>query len=69
MANKESEGKVINPFLDWSFKYLFGTEESKANLIGLLNLLLNPDPEIEEVNFISNEAIPVSPQMKGCLNK
>ena len=67
MVNKESEGKVINPFLDWSFKYLFGTEESKANLIGLLNLLLNPDPEIEEVDFISNEAIPVSPQMKGCV--
>ena len=34
--------KVMNPFLDWSFKYLFGTERSKENLLGFLNLLLMP---------------------------
>lgn len=58
---------MINPFLDWSFKYLFGTEESKANLIGLLNLILNPEPEIEDVYFMNNESLPVLPQMKGCV--
>ena len=31
---------VINPFVDWSFKYLFGTERSKGNLIGFLNLMI-----------------------------
>ena len=35
------KSNVMNPFVDWSFKYLFGTERSKKNLIGFLNLLLD----------------------------
>ena len=67
MEKKERDGKVINPFLDWSFKYLFGTPESKSNLIGLLNLVLSPDVEIEDVDFMNSESIPSSPQLKGCV--
>ena len=67
MEKKERDGKVINPFLDWSFKYLFGTPESKSNLIGLLNLVLNPDVEIVDVDFMNSESIPSSPQLKGCV--
>ncbi len=26
---RQSDGRVMSPFLDWSFKYLFGTEENK----------------------------------------
>ena len=35
---KKGRSKVINPCVDWGFKYLFGKEESKSNLIGFLNL-------------------------------
>lgn len=33
---------VMNPLVDWSFKFLLGTERNKHNLIGFLNLLLMP---------------------------
>ncbi len=59
--------RVMNPFLDWSFKYLFGTEESKPNLIGFLNLMLMPKAEIVEVEFMNNESLPVSAEHKGCV--
>ena len=57
----------MNPFLDWSFKYLFGTERSKSNLIGLLNLILMPEHEIVEVEFLNNESIASAPDLKGCI--
>ena len=58
--------RVINPFVDWSFKYLFGTEESKPNLMGFLNLLLMPDVPIVKINYLNNEVKPVSQDLKGC---
>lgn len=63
----ESTEKVMRPFLDWSFKYLFGTEESKPNLIGFLNLLLNPKAKIVDVQFMNNESLPLSVEQKGCV--
>ena len=62
---RKFERKVMNPFLDWSFKYLFATEGSKANLIGILNVLLSPEPEIVEVDIMNSESIPVSQELKG----
>ena len=32
---EKRESGVLNPFVDWGFKYLFGTDKSKKNLIGL----------------------------------
>ena len=65
MENRD--GRLMSPFLDWSFKHLFGTEESKPNLIGLLNLILMPKSEIVEVTYLNNEALPVSQELKGCV--
>lgn len=62
-----STEKVMRPLLDWSFKYLFGTEESKPNLIGFLNLMLNPKALIIDVQFMNNESLPVSSEHKGCV--
>ena len=62
-----STEKVMRPLLDWSFKYLFGTEESKPNLIGFLNLMLNPKALIIDVQFMNNESLPVSAEHKGCV--
>jgi len=66
VAGSRSGKKVMNPFLDWSFKYLFGTEESKPNLIGFLNLLLMPQEPIVDIEFMNNEQLPVSAELKGC---
>ena len=61
------DGRVMTPFLDWSFKYLFGTEESKANLIGLLNLIIMPDVPIVDLTYLNNEVLPVALELKGCV--
>ena len=57
---KESKSGVLNPFVDWGFKHLFGTEKSKKNLIGFLNLLLHPDDFlIIDLRYLNNESIPL----------
>ncbi len=61
------DGTVMSPFTDWSFKYIFGREENKPNLIGFLNLMLMPESPIVDVQYISNESIPVSRKQKGCV--
>ena len=63
----KNNGKVIKPFLDFSFKYLFATEESKPNLIGFLNLVLMPESPIVDLEYMNNEALPVSEELKGCI--
>jgi len=57
----------MNPFLDWCFKHMFGTEESKPNLIGFLNLMLMPQSPIVDLEFMNNESLPVSRDHKGCV--
>ena len=64
---KKTESNAIKPYLDWSFKYMFGTEESKPNLIGFLNLMLNPESEIVDLQFMNNESLPAGPNLKGCV--
>lgn len=66
-GKRSNAGRVIDPLVDWSFKYLLGTEESKHNLIGILNLLLMPQDEIVDVAFMNNESLPASPEHKGCV--
>ena len=67
-ANKNVPKRgVINPFVDWSFKYLFGTERSKGNLIGFLNLMIMPDDPIVDVTYLNNETSARSQEQKGCI--
>ena len=63
----EKDGRLMSPFLDWTFKHMFATEESKSNLIGLLNLILMPQVPIVDVTYLNNEVLPVAPEMKGCV--
>ena len=60
-------GRTINPFLDWSFKYLFGREETKDLLIGFLNLLLMPKDPVTDITYLNNERIPEHPDMRECV--
>ena len=50
----------MNPFTDFGFKYLFGTEKNKDLTIGFINIILKEELEspIDEIEFLKNELIP-----------
>ena len=58
---------VMNPFVDWGFKYLFGTERSKKNLLGFLNLLLDLQSPIVDLQYLNNESIPLDKDGRECV--
>lgn len=67
MINVKERGGAIDPFLDWSFKYLFGREESKDLLIGFLNVLLMPENPITDITYLNNERLPERPDLRECV--
>lgn len=58
---------VLNPFVDWSFKHLFGTERSKKNLLGFLNLLLDLEHPIVDLSYLNNESISLDKEGRECI--
>lgn len=53
-----SEGlceKYVNPYTDFAFKLLFGTDLNKEILIGFLNALFNGEQVIENVTYLNTE--------------
>ena len=50
--------KYINPFIDWSFKRIFGTENVKDILIGFLNAVLEGEQVITDIQYLNNELKP-----------
>ena len=65
---KESKSGVLNPFVDWGFKHLFGTEKSKKNLIGFLNFLLGLEEHpIIDLRYLNNESIPLDKDGRECI--
>ena len=57
----------MNPFVDWGFKYLFGVERAKKNLLGFLNLLLELDSPIVNLQYLNNESIPLDEEGRECI--
>ena len=54
----EKEGRYINPYTDFGFKKLFGTEMNKDLLVSFLNSLLNnSESEIEDVQYLNSEKL------------
>lgn len=47
--------KYINPFTDFGFKKLFGTEPNKDLLIDFLNQVLPPIHQIQDLTYLNNE--------------
>jgi predicted transposase/invertase (TIGR01784 family) len=47
--------KYINPFTDFGFKKLFGTEPNKDLLINFLNQVLPPIHQIQDLTYLNNE--------------
>lgn len=53
----EPLGKYINPFTDFGFKILFGTEPNKILLIDFLNQVLGDREKIKDLTYLNNEAL------------
>jgi predicted transposase/invertase (TIGR01784 family) len=53
----ELVGKYINPFTDYGFKYLFGTEPNKEFTLALVNELLHGQEKIESLTLIPSEQL------------
>ena len=51
------EERYLNPFVDYGFKKLFGTEENKDLLISLLNALLCREDPITDLTYKNVEQI------------
>ena len=52
--------KYIDPFTDFGFKHIFGTEENKRFLISFLNDLLDIDAEIIDIEYRNLEKLGLS---------
>ncbi len=52
--------KYLNPFTDFGFKKLFGSEPNKDLLIDFLNQLLPPRHQIQDLSFTRNEQLGAS---------
>ncbi len=53
---EENRERYINPYTDFGFKKLFGTEMNKDLLISFLNALFsNEEKEIEDVKYLNGE--------------
>lgn len=57
----------INPFTDFGFKKIFGSEQSKPILLDFLNALLPLKVPIIEVNFENTERLPDSEEERKAL--
>jgi predicted transposase/invertase (TIGR01784 family) len=52
--------KYLNPFTDFGFKKLFGSEPNKELLIDFLNQLLPPHHQIQDLSFTRSEQLGAS---------
>ena len=53
----EISERYVNPYTDFGFKKLFGTELNKDLLISFLNALLRDKPEITDLTYLNNEPL------------
>ncbi|MCC5921226.1 MAG: Rpn family recombination-promoting nuclease/putative transposase [Cyclobacteriaceae bacterium] len=51
------EGRYINPFTDFGFKKLFGSELNKELLIDFLNQVLGSREQVKDLNYMNVEQI------------
>jgi len=52
--------RYINPFTDFGFKRLFGSEPNKDLLVDFLNQLLPVHHQIQELNYADKEQLPLT---------
>ena len=54
---EETEGRYINPYTDYGFKYLFGTEPNKEFTLALVNALLRGKEVIKSLTLLPTEQL------------
>ena len=54
---EELSGRYINPYTDYGFKYLFGTEPNKDITLGLVNALLQGEEVIKSLTLLPTEQL------------
>ena len=54
---EELTGRYINPYTDYGFKYLFGTEPNKDITLGLVNALLQGEEVIKSLTLLPTEQL------------
>ena len=55
MGSEGLHERYINPYTDFAFKLLFGTELNKELLISFLNALLHGEEHIKEITYLNSE--------------
>lgn len=55
MENERIQARYVNPYTDFAFKLLFGTDLNKDILIGFLNALFDGKEVIKEVTYLNTE--------------
>ncbi len=55
MCSEGLREKYVNPYTDFAFKLLFGTDLNKEILIGFLNALFNGRQVIKDVTYLNTE--------------
>ena len=54
---EETEGRYINPYTDYGFKYLFGTEPNKEFTLAFVNEMLRGKEVIKSLTLIPSEQL------------
>ena len=57
MENVLRTGKYLNPFVDFGFKKLFGTEVNKIFLIDFLNQIIKEEGRIKDLQYLKTEQL------------
>lgn len=57
VINRPKTGRYVNPYTDFGFKWLFGTEVNKDLLIDFLNSLLTLDSPIKDITYKNVEKL------------
>ena len=55
MGSEGLQERYINPYTDFGFKKLFGTELNKELLISFLNALLQGEQTVKNVTYLNTE--------------
>lgn len=55
MCSEGLRERYVNPYTDFAFKLLFGTDLNKEILIGFLNALFDGKQVIEDVTYLNTE--------------
>ena len=55
MDNRDFKDKYVNPYTDFGFKKLFGTEINKDLLISFINSLLHGREVVKDLTYLNTE--------------